>query len=177
MDRKDYQNRRVDGIISPNRLPPVFKAYSPRTDFQAGIPATHGCAIQFDFRKNNTSNIASMMLKVARQNGAITDDGDASFDWEHERLYTKLTIWEIGHVLSVLNERRAVAKFLNKSHEGDIAVTVESEIDGDDMGVTKISFMPTTGLPMTAIIQPYQAEPLRVFLEEGVRRILFSRAS
>ena len=157
-------------------LPPMFKAYSPRHDFDPKNPTTHGCAIQFDFRKNTSTGIASIMLKVGRQITPTTGEGEATFDWDHERLYTKLTVWEIGHILTVLNERRQSAKFLNKSHEGDITIMIESTTDGDDMGATRFMFVPATGAPMSAVLQPYQTEPLRVFLESAIDRILYARA-
>lgn len=166
------ETNRTEGRV----LNPIFKAYSPRADFDPKNPETHGCAIQFDFRKNTSTGIASIMLKVGRQNGAMTGEGEATFDWDHERLYTKLTIWELGHILTVLNERRQSAKFLNKSHEGDINVLVESTTDGDDMGATKFVFAPVTGAPMSAVLQPYQTEPLRVFIEGAIDRILYARA-
>ena len=168
------ESRRSD--FSRRLLPPMFKAYSPRRDFNPANPATHGCAIQFDFIRNQTSGVVSIMLKVGRQVSEMTANGEANFDWEKGRLYTKLTVWELGHIVSVLNERRKVAEFLNSSREGDIMFKVEAHDDGNDLGDVEFSFKSGVSPALVAVIQPYQSEPLRVFIESAIERILMARA-
>ena len=149
---------------------PTFKVYSPVVDFSESCT---GCALQLDFHVNKVG-IGSIMMKIAPQSSPIDDRGEASFDWEDARLYTKLTVWESGHLLSVINEKRGSAKFTNRSHEGDIFVTINNTFDDDDISDLVMSFQSGTSRYLVAHVKPHQREILAIFLGEALSRLMFA---
>jgi hypothetical protein len=153
--------------------PPTLKLYSPTRQFDISNPTTYGCALQFECKKESAA--VGAFLTVAPQISPVTSDGNANFDWRKSRIEMKLNIWELGHILSVLNDKRDSALFENESHEGKTRIEIKSIFSENELSGIHFAFAVGNEPPLRAFLDASQSEPLRVFVEGCIERILFAR--
>ena len=182
------------------KVNPIFKIYKPRRDFDHNDSKKQGSAIQIDFSKNK-AGIPGMFLKMSRQTGPFTADGNCDFDWNKTRIFFKLSVWDISKILTVLTYAEPFIEFVNMSDEGKriIQLTnlgnhkdryVQSQValfeKGDDTHEPReIGLNPkSVGIriiedgeqPMRLTLDVEEVVGMRIFLEEGLRRIFYASA-
>lgn len=179
---------------------PIFKVYKPRRDYDRNDPKKHGAALQVDFSTNKIG-IPGMFLKMSRQTGPFTADGNCDFDWNKTRIFFKLSVWDISKFLTVLTYTEPFVEFVNMSDEGKRIIQLTSLGHHKDKYVQgqvalfekgdashearEIGLNPkSVGIriiedgeqPMRLTLDVEEVMGMRIFLEEGLRRIFFASA-
>ena len=112
-----------------------------------------------------------LRLKLARQTGDQNEDRMATFGWDQPIVSMKINVWNIGHLLNLLNEKNENIAFYNETYKGATYVQ-GSFVDANEFDV-KLSFQNPDETPVDLFLQSNEVAVLKVFLETGLGKILY----
>lgn len=150
----------------------MLKVYKPSRNFDAAIPETWGAAFQIDYKVSKVG-IPALYWKLAHQNTPLLANNAAQYDWDHSRTSMRLSVWDISNMLAVLEDRKVVSDFVNRSDEGNIQIRIEQDGEED----YRITATQNNEPPKVISLPSHQAVAFRLFLDEGLRRILYGKAN
>jgi hypothetical protein len=112
-----------------------------------------------------------LRLKLARQTGDQNDERMATFGWDQPIVSMKINVWNIGHLLNLLNEKNEKIAFYNETNKG--ATYVQGSFVNENEFDVKLTFSNPDEAPIDLFFQSNEVAVLKVFVETGLEKILY----
>jgi hypothetical protein len=155
---------------SKSNFTPTFKLYKPTSTFDPINAEKNGVAFCISMYTGK-SGMPHLRLKLARQTGDQNDERMATFGWDQPIVSMKINVWNIGHLLNLLNEKNEKIAFYNETNKG--ATYVQGSFVNENEFDVKLTFSNPDEAPIDLFFQSNEVAVLKVFVETGLEKILY----